>query len=141
MASALDNHPDRDPRDRAEDARAHACRDAYEALRQVGVVPKPTAALIEAPLTTPEGKRRSQVLHRLRVLGIPEFELTRGPSMKRGATDLSEKWQFAKRIETDAAGEVVVLPNNISTPMSVKRYERLAMSRAGRYFRDLVSGH
>ncbi len=77
--------------------------DTFAELALVGVEPKHAPASITASLITEEGKRRSRVLHRLRILGIPDFSLTHGPSAKRGATDLSEKWQVALRIETDAA--------------------------------------
>ena len=77
--------------------------DAFAELAAVGVEPKHVPAVVACSLTTDEGKRRSHVLHRLRIIGIPDFSLTRGPSSKRGATDLSEKWQVALRIETDAA--------------------------------------
>ncbi len=77
--------------------------DAYAALEEVGVVLKRTASPTEADLTAEDGKARSRVLHRFRVLGIPDFQLVRGPSLRRGATDLRERWQVTQKIETDAA--------------------------------------
>lgn len=77
--------------------------DAFAALTEVGVVLKRTATPVTADLATEDGKARSAILHRFRVLNVPEFQLVRGPSLRRGATDLSERWQVAQRIETDAA--------------------------------------
>jgi hypothetical protein len=77
--------------------------DALAALERCGLHAdrEPRPALVK--LTTPQGAEQSAALHRLRVLGISGFAMTRGPSLARSRTELSESWTLERRLETDAA--------------------------------------
>ena len=77
--------------------------DAFAELARAGVPLARESRRVKATLTDDGGAQVSAVLHRLRVLAIPGFELTRGPRLQRGAEDLSEEWQVVHRLETDAA--------------------------------------
>lgn len=63
----------------------------------------PGAHRLRCDLTTPRGIDQSQVLHRLRILGIPGFTRTRAPSFSRQRTDLTEEWSVVRLLETDTA--------------------------------------
>ena len=77
--------------------------DVAEELERAGVVPKRVAAQVVIPLTLAEGLERSRVLHRLRVLQIPGFDLVRKPSLARAETDLSEEWRVTAVLEAESA--------------------------------------
>jgi hypothetical protein len=77
--------------------------DAFAELARVGVALGREEARVKVDLTAPAGMARSHVLHRLRVLGIPGFTRSRGPSFARQHTALSEEWVVVRRLETDTA--------------------------------------
>jgi hypothetical protein len=77
--------------------------DVREQLERAGITPKRVVAQVEVPLVDAAGLERSRVLHRLRVLRIPGFALTRAPSLARAATELSEQWAISAQLEAEAA--------------------------------------
>jgi hypothetical protein len=73
-------------------------RDVESELARVGIAARPDdakAQRIAADLTDPRGLEASRILHRLRVLGIPGFSLTRAPSFARTRTSLAEEWSVS----------------------------------------------
>ncbi len=77
--------------------------DAFAEIERVGIALTRAEQRVRVDLTTPRGAAQSHVLHRLRVLGIPGFERTRGPSLARQNTSLDELWVVMRKLETDAA--------------------------------------
>lgn len=77
--------------------------DVAEQLERAGIVPQRVAALVVIPLASAAGLGRSRVLHRLRVLRIPGFELTREPSLARAETELSEEWRISAVLDAESA--------------------------------------
>ena len=78
--------------------------DVMAELARVGLpFEGPEPVRVRVDLTTPRGVDQSCVLHRLRILEVPGFACTRGPSFSRQRTDLSEEWSLQRRLETDSA--------------------------------------
>ncbi|MEI8254545.1 MAG: DUF5682 family protein [Deltaproteobacteria bacterium] len=77
--------------------------DAFAQLEAAGVKLGPAPAPLRVVLTSPEGLARSRVLHQLRVLRIPGFQLTREVSLSRARTDLAETWTVHRALEADPA--------------------------------------
>jgi len=77
--------------------------DVAEQLERAGIVPKRVAAPVVIPLAFAAGLERSRVLHRLRVLKIPGFDLTRQPSLARAETELSEEWRISAVLDAESA--------------------------------------
>ncbi len=77
--------------------------DVAEQLERAAIAPKRAAAPVVIPLALAAGLERSRVLHRLRVLKIPGFELTRKPSLARAETELSEEWRITAVLEAESA--------------------------------------
>lgn len=77
--------------------------DVFAELAALGLSPARQARRVSVSLTTPRGLQQSAALHRLRVLAIPGFALQRGPSLRRGNTDLSEDWQVQHALEAEPA--------------------------------------
>ena len=77
--------------------------DVEEQLERSKITPNRVAAQVEVPLVDPAGLERSRVLHRLRVLGIPGFALTRKPSLARAETQLSEQWSISAQLDAESA--------------------------------------
>jgi hypothetical protein len=77
--------------------------DAFAELERVGLTVDRTERRVRVDLTSERGLAQSRVLHRLRVLAIPGFERTRGPSLTRQTTSLDEHWSIVRKLETDAA--------------------------------------
>ncbi len=77
--------------------------DALAELERVGVALTRQGARTRAQLTSPEGARKSMILHRFRTLGIPGFSLVRAANLSRTHTDLSEEWSITHMLETDPA--------------------------------------
>lgn len=75
--------------------------DVRRELARHDLEPRGTRTLT-LPLREPEGRARSRVLHRLRVLGIPGFQREAGPAW---ATDvvLEERWALSEPLEQEAA--------------------------------------
>ncbi len=78
-------------------------RDAFDSLERVGIALTRKEQRLKVDIKHGYGRAQSQVLHRLRVLGIPGFSCVRSPATARTQTDLSEEWSIAHRLETDAA--------------------------------------
>ncbi|MFO0728844.1 MAG: DUF5682 family protein [Myxococcota bacterium] len=68
-------------------------------LSRVGVPPQRFAQKLEAALDQPEGKDRSHVLHRLRVLTIPGVKLLGRPRFQRQDASFVERWEVARGLE------------------------------------------
>ena len=77
--------------------------DAFAELERAGIALGRTEERVKVDLTTPRGIGQSHVLHRLRVLAIPGIARTRGPSLLRHKTSLTEEWTVVRKLETDAA--------------------------------------
>jgi hypothetical protein len=77
--------------------------DAELSLARAGIQATGTAAALEIPLTEVTGLERSRVLHRLRILGVPGFTRTRGPSFGLRDTRLAETWSVQRVFDADAA--------------------------------------
>jgi hypothetical protein len=86
-----------------ETPRPPLVHDAFAELENVGIELTRTAKVISVSMTDEKGLRKSRVLHRLRVLGIPGFTLKRAMKLKRGETDLSEQWSVQRALDADAA--------------------------------------
>lgn len=56
----------------------------------------------ELQLDTDEGRAKSRVLHRLRVLSVPGFERVRGPQWATDA-EVRELWKIRERFETESS--------------------------------------
>lgn len=76
--------------------------DVAEQLERAGIAPKRVAAPVVISLADAAGLERSRVLHRLRVLKIPGFDLLRRPSLARAETDLSEEWRLTAVLEAES---------------------------------------
>ena len=77
--------------------------DAHEQLERAKLTPQRVPASLVIPLVDPAGLARSRVLHRLRVLKIPGFSLTRQPSLARSGTELSEQWSISAQLDAESA--------------------------------------
>ncbi len=77
--------------------------DVHEQLRRAAIEPARTTAHLEVSLVDAEGLARSRVLHRLRVLEVPGFVLTRRPSLTRADTTLTEAWAITQLLEAEPA--------------------------------------
>jgi hypothetical protein len=77
--------------------------DALAALEACGVALGRVPASVEARLDDDEGRAKSSVLHRLRILGAPSIERTRAPDLRRGQTRLSETWSVVQTVELEPA--------------------------------------
>ncbi len=77
--------------------------DALAEIEAAGIPYMVAAATVHVAVTDPEGLRKSRVLHRLRVLGVPGVSLA--PSLGRGRSDaaLSEVWSVKRALDADAA--------------------------------------
>jgi hypothetical protein len=76
--------------------------DVREELRRHALAPTPHAQSLTVALRDPEGRARSRVLHRLRVLKIPGFTRDRGPAWATDAL-LEERWTLAAPLEQEVA--------------------------------------
>jgi hypothetical protein len=76
--------------------------DAARELEAHDLVPGARGRAVVLELTVPAQVKRSRVLHRLRVLGIPGFRRVAGPGW---ATEgpLDETWSLERKVETEAA--------------------------------------
>ncbi len=77
--------------------------DAFAELERVGIELGRAEAKLKIDLDSDKGVQKSRVLHRLRVLKIPGFARTRGPSLARAQTSLTEEWTVVRKLETDTA--------------------------------------
>ena len=77
--------------------------DAVAELERIGLPLTRQTVRAKAKLTDPDGARKSMVLHRFRVLGIPGIALARAANLSRTKTDLSEEWTVTHMLETDPA--------------------------------------
>jgi hypothetical protein len=76
--------------------------DVRNELERHGLALTSSSTSISISLRDAEGRAKSRVLHRLRVLGIPGFSRDFGPNWATG-TQLDETWTLASSIEQDAA--------------------------------------
>jgi hypothetical protein len=109
--------------------------DVMVELDRVGVVlgpllwdfAGPKTSKVKASLNDPAGLARSRVLHRIRVLGVPGFSLTRAPSLARNETNLDETWAVNAALETEAALiEASALGATLESAAAAKLEERIA---------------
>ncbi len=77
--------------------------DAFAELERVGIELGRVEAKVKVDLDSPKGIDKSRVLHRLRILKIPGFQRTKGPSLSRAQTVLAEEWTVVRKLETDTA--------------------------------------
>jgi hypothetical protein len=77
--------------------------DAAAELERVGLKPTTTATNVDLQLIEPNELDKSRVLHRLRVLGVPGFNLRRAAEWGRDTTELVEKWSVQQALDADAA--------------------------------------
>lgn len=77
--------------------------DAYAELERVGIEPKGRPESVLVDLLVPEGRGKSRVLHRLRVLGVPGFVRTKAPSFRRTDTELREEWSVRSELTAEPA--------------------------------------
>jgi hypothetical protein len=77
--------------------------DAFAELERVGITLGRVESKLKVDLDSPKGVDKSRVLHRLRILKIPGFQRTRGPSLARAQTILAEEWTVVRKLETDTA--------------------------------------
>ncbi|HSO31943.1 MAG TPA: DUF5682 family protein [Labilithrix sp.] len=77
--------------------------DVHDELRRAGIEPKRATTNLVIPLVDAAGLLRSRVLHRLRVLAVPGFVLTRKPSLARADTELSEGWAITATLDAEPA--------------------------------------
>ncbi|HZF48401.1 MAG TPA: DUF5682 family protein [Polyangiaceae bacterium] len=79
--------------------------DALAEIEAAGIPYSIAAATVHVAVTDPEGLRKSRVLHRLRVLGVPGVSLVRAPLLGRGRSGaaLSEVWSVKRALDADAA--------------------------------------
>lgn len=79
--------------------------DALAEIEAAGIPFAIAAATVHVAVTDPEGLRRSRVLHRLRVLGVPGVSLVRALFLGRGRSGaaLSEVWSVKRALDADAA--------------------------------------
>jgi len=89
---------------------------------------KPKALTLS--MISEDDRRKSRVLHRLRVLGIPGFQRTRALSIKRGGADLSEAWSVHRHLDADASLiEASAYGASLESAASGKLEEQLATAQ------------
>lgn len=86
---------DREGRLAAETPLPPLVRDVEETLERHALTPTVEPRVLKVSLRTEEGRSKSRVLHRLRVLGIPGFQRTAGPAWATDGT-LDEVWQVVR---------------------------------------------
>ncbi len=86
-----------------ETPRPPLVHDAFAEIEAAGIPLERSVTVVKVPMTEEKGLRRSRVLHRLRVLGIPGFQLKRAMKLRRGETDLTEHWAVHRALDADAA--------------------------------------
>ncbi|CAN5379990.1 DUF5682 family protein [soil metagenome] len=77
--------------------------DAFAELERVGIDLGRNETKVKVDLDSDKGVQKSRVLHRLRILKIPGFARTRGPSLTRAQTSLGEEWTVVRKLETDTS--------------------------------------
>lgn len=77
--------------------------DAFKEIERVGLSVDRTKKDLTITLTETVGLAKSRVLHRLRVLQIPGFTLTRSPTFDRDRTALTETWSLVRMLEQEPA--------------------------------------
>ncbi|RJS15960.1 hypothetical protein DRW03_31845 [Corallococcus sp. H22C18031201] len=73
-------------------------RDVADVLRKWDLEPASPSRPVKLVLTESEAREKSRVLHRLRVLGIPGFARSQGPSTPTGVV-LEERWDVGTHPE------------------------------------------
>jgi hypothetical protein len=76
--------------------------DADSELSRLGLSPLPEPKTVTVELTRAEGRERSRLLHRIRILGIPGFARDKGPDAATD-TELTEVWTIKRVFETEMA--------------------------------------
>jgi hypothetical protein len=77
--------------------------DALAEIEAAGIPYSIAAATVQVAVTDPEGLRKSRVLHRLRVLGVPGVSLAPFLGRGRSGAALSEVWSVKRALDADAA--------------------------------------
>lgn len=113
--------------------------DAHAELLRVGVPVTSVTTPVDAPFDAPEGRPRSHVLHRLRILGIPGVSLTRGQDFGRHTTHLGETWKVTRSIDFDPALiEAAVYGATLEDAARAKLEERAAAAQGAGPLAELV---
>ncbi|MGV3621285.1 MAG: DUF5682 family protein [Archangium sp.] len=77
--------------------------DAMAALDAHGLSLERNEKRFVCDLSEEAGRRRSQVLHRLALVGVVGVKLTRGANFSRHKTWLKEEWSLHRHLETDSS--------------------------------------